>query len=81
MSRIEKLKDRLRSRPRDFTWSELVRLLSAYGYKEVDGRGSRKCFDGKGLPRIRLHAPHPGNELKGYQVDYIVELLKQNGLL
>ena len=81
MSRTEKLKDRLRSRPRDFTWAELVRVLRSLGYKEVEGSGSRKCFVGDGLPRIRLHAPHPGNELRAYQVKDVVELLTEHGLL
>lgn len=32
MTRKDKLVARLKSRPRDFTWDELVRLLASLGY-------------------------------------------------
>jgi len=41
--------------------------------------GSRVEFISEdGIP-INLHKPHPGNELKEYQVKGIVKTLKENG--
>lgn len=81
MSQIKKLRDRLLSKPTDFTWQQLVKLLRSYGYEELEKEGSRKCFEAEGLPRIRMHKPHPGNVLKAYQVREIIDLLKRENLL
>jgi len=35
MSRKDKLIERLKGRPRDFTWEELTRLLDGLGYAET----------------------------------------------
>ena len=35
MGRREKLVARLKSRPKDFVWDELVRLLEGLGYSEA----------------------------------------------
>ena len=35
MSRRDKLVSRLRGKPKDFTWDELVRLLEGVGYSEA----------------------------------------------
>jgi hypothetical protein len=35
LTRRDKLVARLRARPKDFTWDELVRLLAAHGYSEA----------------------------------------------
>ena len=45
MSRKDKLIDRFKSQPKDFTWDELVRLLGYLGYDEATGGktgGSRR---------------------------------------
>lgn len=81
MSRHEKLLQRLRSRPTDFTWGELQRLLRALGYKELAGQGSRRKFMHPAGPMISLHEPHPRKELKAYQVREMLEHLKQEGFL
>jgi len=85
MSRKEKLIQRLLSRPSDFTYLELTGLLNALGYKEIKkGKtaGSRRAFISKDNGHIiRLHKPHPGNELRIYQIDYIIESFKKNELL
>jgi hypothetical protein len=80
MSKIDKLVMRLLSYPRDFTYNELKTLLSSLGYQELQGAGSRVCFS-KETHKIKLHKPHPGNTLKGYQVDLIVEELTNKGLI
>jgi len=75
MSKIEKLIARLLSYPKDFTYDELKTLLSSFGYREVQGTGSRVCFTKKSH-KIKLHKPHPGNILKRYQLDLIIDELK-----
>lgn len=47
MSKIEKLIDRLKSNPKDFDWSELIKVLNHFGYElQVSGKtgGSRRKF-------------------------------------
>ncbi len=82
MTRSEKLLSRFLSRPKDFTYNELFRLLSSFGYEEQQGSGSRIVFNNEGLKHnIKLHKPHPGNVLKRYQIDLIIDELKSNELL
>lgn len=85
MTRIEKLVDRLLSRPKDFTYAETARLLAVFGYIESYGgktSGSRVAFIHPEKKRIiRLHKPHPGNVLKAYQITLLIEHLKELNLL
>ncbi|MDR2146632.1 MAG: type II toxin-antitoxin system HicA family toxin [Tannerella sp.] len=80
MSTNDKLISRLLSNPKDFTYNELKTLLFSFGYKEVRGAGSRVCFS-KEDHKIKLHKPHPGNILKRYQLDLIVDALTMKGLI
>jgi len=80
MSKTEKLIARLLSQPKDFTYPELKTLLSFWGYEELQGSGSRVCFQSK-KHKIKLHKPHPGNILKQYQIGLIVDELKKEGLI
>lgn len=85
MTKLEKLKIRILSRPSDFTFDELDSLLKNLGYVEQKlGKtaGSRKAYyhyEIKSL--IRLHKPHPGNILKKYVVDMVVDTLTEKKLL
>jgi hypothetical protein len=85
MSRDEKLVKRLLSRPNDFTYKELKSLLSHLGYIETQSgktSGSRVAFiNEKDKHIIRLHKPHPGNELKKYQIEQLIEELKSRSLI
>jgi len=84
VTRRDKLVARLRSRPRDFTWDELVRLLNALGYREsTAGRtgGSRRRFVHPTAPTLAFHKPHPGNVVKMYVVDAVIETLTAEGLI
>ena len=84
MSKNEKLLKRLKGRPVDFTWDELTRLLSGFGYqlaKKGKTGGSRRRFIHDINPLICLHEPHPQKVLKRYQIDQIIELLTEEGLL
>lgn len=78
MSKIEKLIERLLSRPKDFTWEEMKKILKYYGYEELaKGKtgGSRRKFVNKDNRVISLHEPHPQNILKSYQLDILIEHL------
>lgn len=80
MSKTEKLIVRLLSQPKDFTYSELITILTFWGYEEVQGAGSRICFR-RETHKIKLHKPHPGNLLKQYQIRLIIDELKKEGLI
>lgn len=85
MSKTEKLIRRFLTKPKDFTYNELGKLLNSFGYQEAKtGKtsGSRVAFinpDTKHI--IRLHKPHPDPELKTYQLDYIEDELRKGGLI
>ena len=84
MSRRDKLIARLKTRPRDFTWDELVRLLEGLGYAELKAGktgGSRRRFVHPNAPAIALHMPHPGNIVRMYVVDELLRVLNEEGLI
>ncbi len=84
MSRTDELIQRLLSRPKDFTYDELVKVLIHFGYEEIKkGKtaGSKRAFVREATKHIiRLHKPHPSNILKMYVVDYVIGELKDQGL-
>jgi hypothetical protein len=81
MSAIEKLLERFKAIPADFTWDELTRVLSHFGYAAQKGKGSRRKFKAERLPTLILHEPHPGRIVKQYAVRYVREALENEGLL
>ena len=84
MTRKEKLIRRLKSKPKDFTWDETKLLLTGLGFTEIKkGKtgGSRRRFIDSNNVVITLHQPHPGNLLKRYQIEQIVEILSAEGLI
>lgn len=85
MSKKEKLLERLKNRPRDFTYEELRTLLNGFGYEEDQGgrtSGSRvKFINYETKSIISLHKPHPENTLKSYQIDDVIDELERQGLI
>ncbi len=85
MSTIEKLKKRIKTIPKDFTYAEASTLLNALGFEESNkGRtsGSRvKFYRESDEATIILHKPHPHRELKEYAVEQMVEKLEEYGEL
>ena len=82
MAKIEKLIARLLTKPKDFTWDELVKILNHFGYSELQKGmtgGSRRKFTDDAGGLVILHEPHPKNILKRYQIDLIIALLKEGG--
>ena len=68
MTTKQKLTERFKSLPKDFTFDELSRLLSHFGYEmshKGKTSGSRVRFmnvESKSI--IDIHKPHPGNIVK-----------------
>jgi predicted RNA binding protein YcfA (HicA-like mRNA interferase family) len=80
MGKQEKLKTRLLTRPKDFTWSELESLLKSLGFELIKGKGSRrKFFNHENKILINLHEPHPEKILKRYMIDQVIGKLKELG--
>lgn len=82
MSKTEKLLAKLLNTTSSFTWDELASLLGKLGYTSQQGNGSRVKFNNeKPEEMINLHRPHPGNELKKYAKEQVIEKLKLGGYL
>lgn len=84
MSRLEKEIERLKSKPKDYTYEEAKSLLNKLEYIE-NNKGktsvSRVIFRNDKGEKIELHKPHPKNILKPYQIAIIVKSLKEWGNL
>lgn len=83
MSKIEKLIQKLKNNPKDFSYDELKKILFHFGYEIIKtGKtsGSRVAFYKEDTQHIiRLHKPQPKPVLKGYQVQMLIkELINQN---
>jgi len=82
MTKFEKLVSRFLTKPKDFKYSELKRMLIGFGYIELQGSGSRAVFFNEKLKHnIKLHRPHPENILRAYQVDLVLNELKSKELI
>jgi len=83
MGKLEKMIERLRSNPKDFTFDEMQSLLLALGF-ELSNKGktsgSRVKFFKDGMC-ISLHKPHPRKELLAYQIKQVIEALSEEGLI
>ena len=80
MSGLEKEIERLKSRPKDFTYNEAKTLLNNLGFYEYNkGKtsGSRVAFINRDGVKIDLHKPHPGRILKSYQINMLLKKLKE----
>ena len=83
MGTREKLVERFKKQPKDFTWDELVRLFSALGFElgnKGKTSGSRVIFT-KGDNSYIAHMPHPGSIVKGYVMKQVLEYLSKLDLL
>lgn len=85
MGRKEKLIRKLKSNPKDFTFEEAEALLNLLSFTRSDKdktSGSRVTFVSPDKEiKIMLHRPHPGNELRSYQVKQLLEELEQEGYI
>lgn len=85
MSSIDKLIKRLKSKPKDFTWDELVRLLDNLNFEEISkgktGGSRRKFYHRKTGLIINLHKPHPKPIIKLYLIEQIIRKLEEDRLI
>lgn len=84
MGQKDKLIQKLKSRPADFTFEEAEALLRYFDYTRSNkGRtsGSRVMFTSEKHAPVLLHKPHPRKELLAYQVKQLLEILEQEGLV
>lgn len=84
MGTKDKLIERFKSLPKDFTFDELTSVLGHLGYeRDNKGRtsGSRVCFRQQDKTPIMLHKPHPGNIVKRYAMIQVLDELKTQGLI
>ena len=84
MSKKEKLLARLKEKPKDFSFGEVVQLMGYFGYNIVAGGktgGSRVAFSNDRKDYIRMHRPHPKSILKAYQVQNLIDDLKERELI
>lgn len=85
MSSKEKLIERFKSQPRNFTFDEMVRLFKVFGF-EIDTKGgtsgSRVEFLNQSQSMsYNMHKPHPSKEIKGYVMKQVLEYLTDNKLI
>ena len=85
MSKLEKAKERLALRPKNYTYSEARYLLSQLGFDEYNkGKtsGSRVKFYRPSDKRIiLLHKPHPGDEMSLGAIKDLATRLEEMGEL
>ena len=84
MNKSVKLIERFKAEPKDFTWDEMVKLLSRLGFDEVRGGktgGSRRRFIHEKAGIITIHRPHPANIVKGYMIKQVRRRLESEGLI
>lgn len=84
MSGKDKLIERFKHFPTDFTFDELQRLLEGFGYVRCEKghtSGSRVMFKSKDKRPIMLHKPHPGNVVKTYALKQVYNELKEAELI
>ena len=81
MTKTEKQITKLKT-AKVLAWADLVKALSALGYRKIEGDGSRVKFD-NGTPSqiINLHKPHPDKEIKAYALRQVREKLIMWGIL
>ncbi len=81
MSQKDKLKDRLFSKPKDFTYDEAKSLLIKLGCEEyTKGKtsGSRLMFYHKKTDlKFCLHRPHPDGSLKNYAINELISFVEE----
>ena len=85
MGKLTKIIDKFLDPKSVIKYQELAYLLGQFGYVEKKtGKtsGSRKAFiNPESKHIIRIHKPHPGNELKSYVKNAIVKELIEQELL
>jgi len=83
VSKKEKLIARLKSKPKDFLFTEGKTLMGLCGYSISNAgktSGSLVYFT-RGGKVFYMHKPHPQKELHAYQINAIIKELEKEGLI
>lgn len=83
MGTKEKLIQRFKSLPSDFTWNEYLRLFGLLGFtlnNKGKTSGSRVIFVKESLKYI-AHKPHPERFMKEYIMKQTLKFLESNKLI
>lgn len=85
MSKLDKAKARIKTKPKDYTYTEAKALLSQLNFEEyTKGKtsGSRiKFYRKEDKKIILLHKPHPGDVMKIGAVRELMDFLDDLGEL
>jgi len=85
MGKKEKLIERFKTLPKDFTFEETIQLFGYFGYVKHNkgaSSGSRIRFKNEGTGAfINLHRPHPGSIMKEWMMKDMYMHLKNKGLI
>ena len=80
MSKKLKLIERLREKPKNFTWDEAGKLMGSCGFVLRKQSGSARMFvHTTTRVKVRLHEPHPEKTLLPYMLDRLIEGLLAAG--
>ncbi len=81
MSSLDNKKNRIKSKPSDYTFREAESLLSNLGFQLTQGSGSRvKFYRNSDQAFISFDSPHGNSRvLKKYIVNNIVKTLEDKG--
>ncbi|MDR2586558.1 MAG: type II toxin-antitoxin system HicA family toxin [Prevotellaceae bacterium] len=83
MGTKEKLIERFKNQPKDFTWEELIRVFRILGFT-IDNKGrtsgSRVLFV-NGEDAHTVHKPHPSNVIQRYIMKQVLDFLIEKGLI
>jgi hypothetical protein len=83
MSTKDKLIERFKKQPKDFTWDELVKLFTIFGFtvnNKGKTSGSRVLFV-KGEDAHTVHKPHPSNIIKEYAMKQVLDFMIEKGFI
>jgi len=85
MGTKEKLVDRFKSQPKDFTFEELVRLFRQFDF-DIGAKGKTSDSRIEFINEERslsygVHKPHPANTIKSYVMKQVLEFLIENNFI
>jgi len=80
MSKFDKILSRLLTKPKDFTWNEMIYLLTSLGFSIYKGDGSKRKFTKDNI-KIILHEPHPQKTILVCYLKEVIEILKEEKLI
>ena len=79
MAKIDKALKKIKSKPTDFTWSELAKIMTHFGYQLLEGSGSRVKFYHKEKDSLlNIHKPHNPKTLRPYQIEAVITRLERD---